>query len=289
MSDYLRFLLWPFLAGLVLVGIHVYFGLHVIRRGIIFVDLSLAQVAALGMTLALLLDYDPGSVTSYLFSLGFALLGGTIFTFTRNIEGRVPQEAFIGIVYAVSSAAAILLVSHSPEGAEHIRHLLVGSILTVTPEIVLKTAVVYALVGAFHWVARHRFLEVSFGNGQAKGSQWWDFLFYATFAVVVTSSVKICGVLLVFIFLVVPSAFAALATESIARRLVYGWVFGVIGIAAGIIFSFWLDMPTGATIVVTFGVLLPVALVVRRGAMRGNSDGSGQPGEAQEWRGISYG
>ena len=150
MSEYLPFLLWPFLASLVLVGIHVYFGLHVIKRGIIFIDLSLAQVAAFGITMAILLGHSPDSMVSYFFALGFALLGAIIFTFTRGIEGKIPQEAIIGIVYAVSSAAAILAVSHSPEGSEHIRYLLVGSLLTVSPEAVIKTALIYTAVGLFH-------------------------------------------------------------------------------------------------------------------------------------------
>ncbi len=256
MSGYLEFLMWPFLAAVVLVGIHVYFGLHIIKRGIIFVDLSLAQIAALGMTLSLLLGYEPGTMPSYLFSLAFALAGGSIFTFTKDIEGRVPQEAFIGIVYAVSSAAAIMLVSRSPEGAEHIKHLLVGSILTVTPAIVLKTAVVYALVGLFHWVARRKFLALSFSNAKVGRAKWWDFVFYATFAVIVTSSVKICGVLLVFIFLVVPSVAAAIQTERIGRRLAFGWAFGLVGSVLGLVLSFQLDTPTGATIVCTFGLML---------------------------------
>ncbi len=264
MLDYWEFLLWPFLASLVLVGIHVYFGLHVIRRGIIFVDLSLAQIAALGMTFSFLFGYESDSVTSYLFSLGFALMGGLIFTLTRNMERKVPQEAIIGIVYAVSSAAAILAVSHSPEGAEHIRYLLVGSILTVTPEIVARTAVLYAAVGLFHWLARARFLALTFGDKQPAQGNWWDFLFYGSFALVVTSSVKICGVLLVFIFLVVPSVFAAVLSERIAVRLTLGWVFGLVGSALGILFSFWLDTPTGATIVATFGALLLLFSLLRK-------------------------
>ncbi len=265
MSQYFHFILWPFLAALVLVGIHVYFGLHVIRRGIIFVDLSLAQIAALGMTFGSLLGHDPGSDLGYVFALSFALLGGIIFTLTRGVEGKVPQEAFIGIVYAVSSAAAILLVSHSAEGAEHIRHLLVGSILTVTPGMVLKTAGAYIVVGGFHYLARRQFLDLTFGNAMSvRRKKFWDFLFYASFAVVVTSSVKICGVLLVFIFLVVPSVFAALITDRIGMRLLYGWIFGLFGSLLGIIFSFWLDTPTGATIVVTFGLLLLVVVMTRR-------------------------
>jgi len=265
MSDYAAFLLWPFIACIVLVGIHVYFGLHIIKRGIIFVDLSLAQVAALGMTVAFLVRYPLHSNASYLFSLGFALTGAAIFTMTRGIKGRVPQEAIIGIVYAVSSAAAVMAVSHSPEGAEHIRYLLVGSILTVTPAEVARTAGMYAVVGLFHWLARGRFLKLTFdGHGTIPHARWWDFLFYATFAIVVTSSVKICGVLLVFIFLVVPSVSAALLTDTIAHRLFYGWSFGLVGAALGLMLSFELDTPSGATIVCVFGVMLLVHAALRR-------------------------
>jgi zinc/manganese transport system permease protein len=265
MSDYLRFLLWPFVACMVLVGIHVYFGLHVIRRGIIFVDLSLAQVAALGMTVSMLLGFPTDGEVSYLFSLGSALLGATIFTCTREMKGKIPQEAVIGIVYAVSTAAAIMAVSHSPEGAEHIRHLLIGSILTVTPAMVLKTAGLYAVVGGFHFLFRKQFLGLTFGNGSAPSRPFcWEFLFYASFALVVTSSVKICGVLLVFIFLVVPSVFGAIMTDSIGKRLTLGWIFGLVGSAIGLVLSFVLDTPTGATIVCTFGLALLLVALARK-------------------------
>ncbi len=257
MTEYIEFLLWPFLACVVLVGIHVYFGLHVIKRGIIFVDLSLAQVAALGTTLAFLLGFSLDGEIAYLFSLGFALIGGTIFALTRDVEGKVPQEAIIGIVYAVSSAAAILATSHAPEGAEHIKYTLIGSLLTVTPAVVLKTAGVYAAVGIFHYLARKPFLTLSFRDGNPPPRKLlWEFLFYATFGVVVTSSVKITGVLVVFIFLVVPSVFAALLTESIGKRLWLGWLFGLVGSVLGLILSFILDTPPGATIVFVYGVLL---------------------------------
>lgn len=257
-------ILWPFLVCVVLVGIHVYFGLHVIKRGIIFVDLSLAQVAALGSTLAFLMGYDLDSNTAYLYSLAFALFGALIFAFTRDIEGKIPQEAIIGIAYAVSSAAAIMAVSHSPEGAEHIKYLLIGSILTVTPVIVLKTAVVYILVGAFHMAFFRKFAALTFHKEKhQKNRRLWDFLFYASFGVVVTSSVKICGVLLVFIFLVVPSVFSALTTDGVAKHLMFGWLFGVVGAALGLILSFWIDTPSGATIVCVFGAMLLVFAVLR--------------------------
>ncbi len=265
LSTYLEFLIWPFLACVVLVGIHVYFGLHVIKRGIIFVDLSLAQVAALGMTLAFLVGYEMDGNIAYVFSLAFALAGGVLFALTRGIEGRVPQEAIIGIVYAVSTAAAILAVSHSPEGAEHIRHMLIGSILTVTPGTVAKTAIIYLAVGTFHYVFRHRFIRLSFHGHQPVSNRLvWELLFYASFGVVVTSSVRICGVLLVFIVLVVASVVAALMTERVGRRLGIGWVFGLLGSAIGLVSSFVIDTPPGATIVCTFGLMLVVLVLARR-------------------------
>lgn len=268
MIDYLSFLMWPFVACLVLIGIHVYFGLHVIKRGIIFVDLSLAQVAALGMTASILMGFDIDSSTTYFLSLSFALVGAAVFSFTRNIKSDIPQEAIIGIVFAVSAAMSILLVSHSPEGAEHVQHLLVGNVLTVTPLTILKTFLLYSVVGIFHWIQRHKFLQITFGNSDETNKmpnlRMWDFLFYASFAVVVTSSVKICGVLLVFIFLVVPSVFAAIQTEKIGKRLLLGWVFGFIASALGIILSFLYDTPTGATIVCTFGLLLLGASLVKK-------------------------
>lgn len=250
-------LIWPFLICVVLVGIHVYFGLHVIKRGIIFVDLSLAQIAALGTTMAFLLGYELDSDAAYLFSLGFALLGAAVFAFTRGIKGKIPQEAVIGIAYAVSSAAAIMAVSHAPEGAEHIKYLLIGSILTVTPGIVAKTAVVYVLIGLFHIVFFGKFSALTFSRGNLpRHPALWEFLFYASFGVTVTSSVKICGVLVVFIFLVVPSVFAVLSATGVGRHLSLGWLFGLIGSALGMWLSFHLDTPPGATIVCVFGAML---------------------------------
>src|SRR5687768_7808363 len=197
--DLLAFLAVPFVAGLILTGIHAYLGLHVVERGVIFVDLSLAQIAALGTTMAYLAGHDLHDPVTYFWSLGFTIAGAAIFALTRthqSAHARIPQEAIIGIVYAVSAAAAILAMSEAPEGTEHLKDMLVGNILTVSWSTVGKTAVLYALVGVFHWVFRHKFLAISMGQDVPR-ARLWDFLFYTSFGFVVTSSVVIAGVLLV--------------------------------------------------------------------------------------------
>ena len=267
--EMLQFLILPFLAGLVLTGIHAYLGVHVVERGVIFVDLSLAQIAALGTTVALLAGFDVHSTTSYFWSLGFTIVGAAIFALTKvKRETRIPQEAIIGIVYAVSAAAAILVMSKSPQETEHLKDMLVGNILAVNTATVIKTAVLYSLVGLFHFIFRKKFLAISVGahNGNAEtvtNLKFWDFLFYTSFGFVVTSSVAIAGVLLVFSYLIVPSVAAMLFAQSIGKRLAIGWSMGAIVTALGVLLSFKLDLPTGATIVCTFGIALSLMAVAR--------------------------
>jgi zinc/manganese transport system permease protein len=261
--ELIGFLYLPLLAGLILTGIHAYLGVHVVERGVIFVDLSLAQIAALGTTIAYLAGHDLHSGVTYFWSLGFTILGAAIFAITRvHRETRIPQEAIIGIVYAVSAAAAILAMSKAPEGTEHLKDMLVGNILTVSKFTVAETAGLYALVGLFHFVFRKKFLAISLGE-QVPNTKWWDFLFYTSFGFVVTSSVAIAGVLLVFSYLIVPSVAAMLFAKSIGKRLAIGWSMGAIVSAIGIMISFQADLPTGATIVCTFGVALLLLAIVR--------------------------
>lgn len=257
------FLLLPFLAGLVLTGIHAYLGVHVVERGVIFVDLSLAQIAALGTTMALIAGYDPHDTMSYVVSLGFTIVGAAIFALTRvHRETRIPQEAIIGIVYAVSAAAAILVMSKAPQETEHLKDMLVGNILAVSPQTVIKTAILYAAVGLFHFVFRRKFLAVSMGE-TIPNLKLWDFLFYTSFGFVVTSSVAIAGVLLVFSYLIVPSVAAMLFARSIGARLAIGWTMGALVTLLGVLLSFHYDLPTGASIVCTFGIVLALMALVR--------------------------
>ena len=254
----------PFLACLILTGIHAYLGLHVLARGVIFVDLALAQVAALGLTLALLAGHPLQSDAAWWYALTFAVGGALLFAVTRVRRAPIPQEAIIGIVYAVSAALGVLVVDRAPQGAEHIKQLLVGSILTVTAGEVGSLAGLYAVVGIVHWLARRPLLAISLGP-DAAGARVvaWDALFYASFAVVVTSSVRLAGVLLVFAFLIVPAAVAALLATGIGSRLAVGWAVGTATSVAGLLASYRWDLPTGATIVAAFGGALALTASAR--------------------------
>lgn len=264
-----EFLAAPFVASLILTGIHAYLGVHVVERGVIFVDLSLAQIAALGATIALLLPFsggDPHSPQVYWVSLAFTFMGALIFSMIRVKTARIPQEAIIGICYAVASAAAILAMSKGTSESEHLRDMLVGNILAVSWNEVGRTALLYGCVGLFHFVFRKQFLAISRSHNNPESTglnyRFWDFLFYASFGFVVTSSVAIAGVLLVFCYLIVPSVGAMLYAENIGPRLAIGWTMGTVVSALGVWLSLQLDLPTGATIVVTFGgVLILMALV----------------------------
>jgi zinc/manganese transport system permease protein len=271
--DALQILMWPFVACLILTGIHAYLGLHVVERGVIFVDLSLAQVAALGSTCAILMGYDLHQRAAYFFSLGFTLLGAGVFAVTRSRRSKIPQEAFIGITYAVSAAASVLIMDRLPEGGEHIKHILVGNLLAVNKAEILKMAGVYSLVGVLHWVWRKPLLAISTDHANEGGHphnvRLWDFVFYATFGFVVTSSVAIAGVLLVFSFLIVPPVTAMLFTRRIGSRLAFGWVMGAVVSFLGIYGSYRWDTPTGATVVCTFGAMLLLMSAVRRIFIRG--------------------
>src|SRR5690242_4765870 len=271
--EVLRFLLAPFLASLILTGIHAYLGVHVVERGVIFVDLALAQFAALGATAGILMGLDPHAGASYWISLAFTLLGAAIFSLVRLRRSRIPQEAFIGIAYAVASAAAILAVSKATGETEHLKDMLVGNILAVSWSEVAHTAMLYGAVGVFHFIFRKNFLQISMNpqGAEARGVslRFWDFLFYASFGFVVTSSVAIAGVLLVFCYLIVPSVGAMLFAERIGRRLAIGWTMGTLVSALGCYLSVAWDFPTGATIVCTFGGVLVVMFLMHLALRRG--------------------
>ncbi len=268
--------LWPLLALILLPGLLVYFGLHVVERGIIFVDLALAQIAALGICVAIALGAHPGhDALPYVLSVVFTLLGAGLFAWTRFNHPRVPQESIIGIIYVVSAAAATLVLSHSAEGDEALKNLLVGNVLLVTKKEVLFTFGLFAVIGIVHVLLRQKFLMVTFHEDQAKAKgialRLWDFLFYATFGLTVVSFVQITGVYLVFSYLIVPAVCGALLSADIRTRLIIGWIVALIAGVSGLLLSVKLetfDLPTGPTIVCCFGVLLigtALVMLVRNG------------------------
>ena len=263
----LQFLAAPIAASLIIAGIHAYLGLHVVERGVIFVDLSLAQIASLGAAIAVWQGHDPHDPAIYWMSLLFTLIGAFVFAMIKGHEANIPQEAIIGISYAVASAAVIITMSQSTGEAEHLKDMLVGNILSVQWPEVWLTGAIYVAIGVFHFLFRKRFLEISTdGKGAAARGvpvRLWDFLFYASFGLVVTRSVSIAGVLLVFCYLIVPSVGAMLWASRIGSRLAIGWVMGVFVSMLGMYFSVEFDLPTGATIVCTFGLVLVVMALLR--------------------------
>jgi zinc/manganese transport system permease protein len=260
-------ILWaPFLMCLVLTGIHAYLGVHVLAREIVFVDIALAQIAALGATAAFLLGWEMDTWESYACGLAATIAGALVLALTRTRGRHVSQEAVIGVVYAASAAGAVLLADRAPHGAEQVRTMLVGNLLAVRPPEVLEVGLLYAAVGVFHWLCRRPFFLISTDPDAAFREGWrvrlWDFLFYASFGVVVTSSVRIAGVLLVFSYLIVPALAGVMLGRSIPEKLFIGWAFGTVVSVIGMIASAALDLPTGATVVCAFALTLVVVWAV---------------------------
>ncbi|MEA2993299.1 MAG: zinc/manganese transport system permease protein [Alphaproteobacteria bacterium] len=251
-------LLWPpFLVALCLIGIHTYFGIQVLARKVIFVDLALAQIAALGATVAFMLGHPTQGAATYGYSLAFTLMAALLLAFTRAWSSRIPQEALIGVIYVVAAAAAILLIDRAPQGAEHLKQILTGNILTSGLGELVSIVPVYLAIGLLHFALRDRL-------SAANPHSWlWEFVFYATFGVVVTSSVALAGVLLVFSFLIIPAMIGVLYADTLGRQLALGWGMGSLASAAGLAASFAFDLPTGAAMVCTFGITLALAGSVR--------------------------
>lgn len=262
------FMKWPLVACLILPWLLVYLGLHVVQRQIIFVDLALAQVAALGTCLAIIVGHDVHSWQSYAWSAAFTVVGAIVFTLTRTRDPRVPHEALIGIIYVVAAAAGILVLSGSAGGKEELQRSLIGELLVVSPAEIWQTFALYALVGGAHYVWRDKFMAVSLAHGAPlpKGIsvRWWDFVFYVLFGFVVTSFVHIGGVLLTFSFLIVPAVSATYLADSFRARVIVGWILATIASLGSLYATTKVDWPIGATMVCALGLSLVMALVVAR-------------------------
>jgi zinc/manganese transport system permease protein len=268
MLDILHLLKWPLIASLILPWLLVYLGLHIVQRGVIFVDLALAQVAAFGTCTAMLVGYDVHDWQSFALSMVFTLFGAAVLTLTRTRNQRVPQEALIGIVYVVSAAASILVLSKSAGGKEELQRSLVGELLVVPPAEVMKTFGLYVIIGVVHFLLRKRFFAISSGHERAAAAGvnvwWWDFVFYMLFGLVVTSFVHIGGVLLVFSYLVIPAVCAAFLTDSYQSRFLIGWGIATVAGVASLVATTKIDMPIGAATVCGLGVALLIVMALAR-------------------------
>ncbi len=253
----------PIVAGLVILSIHAYLGLHVIARGVIFVDLAFAQIAALGATVGFLMGVEHDTPAALAFSLGFTLVGALIFSFSRLDGTIVPQEAVIGITFVVASAAVILIAGFTAEGAEHIAETLTGTLIWVGWPEIIRMAVVYVILGVIYFIFRKPFLSVSLGEAVAPRARVWDFFFYVLFGIVISFSVPVAGVLMVFSSLVVPAVVAFLFTSRFSVALWIAWGVGVLTLVTGVVASFQWDIPTGPLLVCMFGLAVVVGLLIR--------------------------
>lgn len=274
------FMLAPLAACLTLVGIHGYFGIHVLKREIIFIDIAMAQIAALGGVIHILFppelstswgivsyeSHATGGVT-YIFSLVLVTLAALMFTSLKSERLHVPLEALIGITFAVATTGAVLLIDRGAGGDVHIQQMLVGSILWVKWNQIVKSLIVYSVIGAFHYVFRNKFIPISENYHKAKESginvRLWDFLFYLSLGIVVMHSVRIGGILVVFAFLIIPASISILFTEKWSTRIAIAWIGGTIVTMCGLFFSWKVDVPSGPSVILFLGVFLLLAVIVR--------------------------
>ena len=273
----LLMLLPAFCECLVLVGIHAYLGIHVIKRQIIFVDLALAQIAALGTLVAFLFGIQPHTGAAYWFSLGLTAIGAAVFAVCRFRESKVPQEAVIGLVYAMAAALAILLIDKAPHGAEQLKDIMTGSLLWVQWPAIATAALVYAGVGLIHYLFRDKFMLISENPEKARQTglnvRFWDFIFFLLFGVVITLSVDVAGVLIVFVFLVAPAIMAVSITDRLSNQLLIGWGLGAIVTVLGLTASYAADLPTGPAIIGCYALVMLLLSGVICGFRRRGSRG----------------
>ena len=302
---------WPLVACVILPPLLVYLGLHVVQRGIIFIDIAMAQMASLGFCVGALMHLELDDPRNIGIALGFTIVGAALFSFTNKSESEVPHEATIGIAYVVAAAAAVLVLSRAAHGDEEIKNMLVGNILLVSAEDLLcvgsflgkflpamkilndpgtdgihseflpGTVWWFAFVGLVHFIFRRQLCGVSFRREESRAQglrvRAWDFLFYALFGFVVTGFVRIAGVLLIFSYLIVPAVCAVLLARRIGMRLIVGCIVALIGGVGGLLASFYADLPSGAAIVCALGILLVAAAFIAP-LFRGTNRATDAPG-----------
>jgi zinc/manganese transport system permease protein len=261
MTELLTFLAAPIAMAVLLVGLHAYLGLHVLEREVVFVDIGLAQISALGTLLCQIFFHEYNKPISLISSFALCLLVSFFLAYHRKAQKSISQEVLVAMVYALASGLTILITDRIPHGVEHLKHTLVGNILFVSWESVLVTLVIYSLVGSIHWLYREQFWKAT--RGESSGILW-DFFFYALFSLVITISTMHAGVLVVFAILMAPAALARSLFQKINQQMMAAWIFGILGIFISFGLSSIYDLPAGASITSILSAVFLGSLLFRR-------------------------
>ena len=262
MWDTILFLSPPFAICLLLVGVLSYFGNHILKRGIIFIDIALAQIAALGTMIGILIGLNAESMTITFFSLGFTMLVVSMFPLLKSEKEGIPIEAVIGVTYGLSLALSITLAEKIPGGSNFIKETFTGNILWTTWREVYVSFALFFAVGVVHVIFRKKFIDLSSNNaGYMSKTEFMllDFLFFISFAIVVVKAVTIGGIFVIFAFLIAPASIAAIFGDTWRTKVLISWGAGFVGAVLGIFFSYQFDLPNGPTIVVALGGCLIIA------------------------------
>ncbi|HEX9759230.1 MAG TPA: metal ABC transporter permease [Nitrospiria bacterium] len=248
-------------ASSILTFMLAYLGIHVVKRRIVFVDLAIAQLSAVGVAFAMLFDFNP-----LVFSLVFTLVGAGLLSIPEY-EKRIPQEAIMGIIYAVASAIAVLLIANIPHGEADILNLFFGNILGVTTQQLFVLLVVFGFVTFIHILFSKKFIQITETStvdpSNKSHKRFWNLIFYLTLALVIAVAIRTAGVLLVFSTLVIPAVTALLFFQRFSHLVLTALGIGLIATWTGFISSFQFDLPTGPTIVTALGGWLFFASLVK--------------------------
>ena len=263
MSETARFFTAQIMLLAIVLVLHTYIGLHVVRRTLIFSDLVLDQLAAFGALVGIALAVQYGTAGSYLLSMAAVLVGALALAVFKPRSKAIPREAIIGILYAMALVGSLLLGDKISGGAAYVAKTLSGSMLWVTWPIVGITAAVYAILLIFHYVYRERFIALADNGGDTRRARLWDFLFFATQGIITVLIVPVAGVLLAYALLMIPAAIAAMFTRSWGPAVVLGWSVGMAACVGGVCLSFYRDLPYGPTLILCLGAVFLVAVGIR--------------------------
>jgi len=268
MTDIIQGVGLPFLACLAMTGILSYLGIHVLKREVIFIDIALAQAAAVGAIVAhLAFEAHGDSALAYACAFGFVLLMAAFYSLVRSGIVQIPLEAIIGVSYAIAAAAALFLLGVAPGGHVHVHEMLAGSILWTAWSDILLCVLVFSVAGLCFYFLRKPVDRISddYAGGLRGGMRvvLWDLLFYALLGIVITLAVRIAGVVVVFAFLIIPATTSALFTASVKRRLIIAWASGAVASFLGILFAYELDFSVGPSVALFLGLALVAAALWR--------------------------